>query len=153
MATRRRAEEAVAHLGRLASAGVISSTLRAALEADVWRTDPREGPQTVVHRDYCPENFLVGTRGDLHVVDNEWVGLEAPGLDLARTWSRWPMPADVWRRFLAGYASTAPADPGPLRFWQIVMAAAGAAIRLAAPADDLAEPVARLRELAMASQT
>jgi aminoglycoside phosphotransferase (APT) family kinase protein len=149
--TQRRADEAIAHLRQLASAGAISSTVGAALEADIRRTDPHESPQTVVHRDYCPENFVVDGGGDLHVIDNEWIDLDAPGVDLARTWSRWPMTDETWRRLVTGYASTASIDPGPLRFWKIVMAAAGAAIRLAAPPEDLMEPIGRLHELATAA--
>ena len=51
-----------------------------------------------------------------------------------------------WRRFLAGYASAAPALPDALGFWLIVMAARSARIRLDGPADALALPLRRLRE-------
>ena len=34
------------------------------------------------------------------MIDNEWLGVDAAGVDLGRSWSRWPLPDAAWRRFL-----------------------------------------------------
>ena len=86
--------------------------------------------------------------GKLYLIDNEWLGVDAAGVDLGRSWSRWPLPDAAWQVFLIGYASTAPEPPAALRFWQIAMAARGASLRLEGPAEALALPLARLGELA-----
>ena len=143
-----RRERAVRQLGMLTDAAVISHALSDALQRDLSRTDPRDTAHTIVHLDYCPENVVRDPNGGLHVIDNEWITVDGPGLDLGRVYTRWPMADPVWQRFLTGYRTTAPFDPGPLRFWMIVMAVAGAAIRQEQPGARLAEPVARLHELA-----
>jgi aminoglycoside phosphotransferase (APT) family kinase protein len=148
VSTRERRERAIGRLAELAESGVVTTELVGALGAELRQCDPGESPRTVVHRDYCPENIVVDPGGRLHVVDNEWLDVDAPGVDLGRTYSRWPMPDDVWKRFLRGYQTTAPFPPGPLRFWMILMAAAGATVRLRKPAAELAVPLARLHELA-----
>jgi Ser/Thr protein kinase RdoA (MazF antagonist) len=148
ISTRERRERAIFQLTTLAESGVISAELAETLHADLLRRDPATAAQTVVHLDYCPENLVVDPGGRLHVVDNEWLRIDAPGVDLGRTYSRWLVPEDVWTRFMRGYSTTAPFDPGPLRFWLIAMAAAGAIIRLKKSPAELAVPLARLHELA-----
>jgi Ser/Thr protein kinase RdoA (MazF antagonist) len=147
-ATRGRRDRAAEQLATLAESGVISADLSQALQVELLRADPGEAQQTMVHLDYCPENLVVDPGGGLHVVDNEWIRIDASGLDLGRTYARWPMTADVWERFLRGYLTTAPFNPGPLRFWMIVMAAAGAMIRRQKSFAELASPLARLHQLA-----
>jgi Ser/Thr protein kinase RdoA (MazF antagonist) len=147
-ATRGRRDRAVEQLATLAASGVIEVDLSQVLRAELLRTDPGEAPQTMVHLDYCPENLVIDATGRLHVVDNEWIGIDAAGLDLGRTYARWPMTADVWERFLSGYLTTAPFDPRPLRFWMIIMAVAGVMIRRQRSVGELADPLARLRQLA-----
>lgn len=149
--TRGRATRAIEQLAYLSSLGVVSDGLATALAAEVTDTDPGDAHQTIVHRDFCPENLVVDRDDAIHVIDNEWITIDAPGVDLGRTYSRWPLPAVAWESFLRGYRGAAPFDPGPLRFWLIVMAAAGAAIRIGDSPSTLAEPVARLRELAPTS--
>ena len=102
----------------------------------------------LVHRDFCPENLVIDSAGELHVIDNEWLAIDAAGVDLGRTWSRWALPTTSWRVFSSGYAAAAPEAPAALRFWLIAMAARGACVRLEASLEALALPLARLRELA-----
>jgi hypothetical protein len=81
----------------------------------------------------------------LRVIDNEWFAVAPSGLDLGRTFCRWPMSEGTWRRFLAAYRSAAPADPGPLAFWKIVGALASAHIRLQQDPERLEVPLGVLR--------
>ena len=149
VSTRDRRERALVQLTQLEAAGAVDGDLGERLRTSLLRHDPQTAPQAIVHMDYCPENLVEDPSGRLHAIDNEWLRYDAPGLDLGRTYSRWPMSADVWRRFLDGYAATSPFAPRALPFWQIVMAAAGAVVRLHKSAAALAVPVARLRELAV----
>ena len=128
--TRERSERADEQLDRLEESGLISAGTCKGLQLELLRTDPGETVQTMVHLDYCPENLVVDSTAGLHVIDNEWIRIGPPGQARGRTISRWPMSDEVWQRFLRGYFTTAPVDPGPLSFWMIVMAAAGAIIRL-----------------------
>ena len=148
VSTHERRERAEGDLLRLASAGVLSADAGGALRDELARRDPGSAPATLVHRDFCPENLVSDPAGRLHVIDNEWLSVDAAGVDLGRTWSRWPVPEAAWQVFLSGYTSTAPAEPAALRFWLIAMAARGASIRLTRSAEALALPLARLRELA-----
>jgi hypothetical protein len=144
-----RCQTAIDQLRQLGDAGLVTAEARDALQQQLRELAPRRAPMTVVHMDYCPENLVIDALGGLHVIDNEWIRVDAPGLDLGRTYSRWPMTESVWTRFLGGYLTTAPFDPGPLRFWMIVMAAAGATIRLQKSPAEQAAPLARLRQLAV----
>jgi hypothetical protein len=146
IATRARRAAAEAALARLTAAGILATAAAATLIGELERCDPGSAPRTIVHRDYCPENFVLDPEGDLHVVDNEWFAIDAPAADLARTYVRWPLAADDWRRVLCGYAAVA-GDPGPLRFWILAAAALGTAIRLQGSAAERAVPLGRLCEL------
>jgi len=150
VSTRERRERAQADLLQLASAGVLPADLGVALTDELASRDPGSATAALVHFDFCPENLVVDAAGQLHVIDNEWLRVDAAGIDLGRTWSRWPLPEAAWRRFLRGYTSSALAEPAALRFWLIAMAARGASIRLTRSAEALALPLARLRELASA---
>lgn len=57
------------------------------------------------HGDFAPENLVLDASGAVRVVDNEAVQLGILDLDLARVWSRWPMPPASWGRFLVAYGS------------------------------------------------
>jgi Ser/Thr protein kinase RdoA (MazF antagonist) len=148
VSTRERRERAQADLAQLVSAGALRPEICEALRGEIARRDPGNAPAALVHLDFCPENLVVDAAGRLHVIDNEWLCVDAAGVDLGRTWSRWPLADVAWQAFLSGYRSTAPAEPEALRFWLIAMAARGASIRLARPAETLAVPLARLGELA-----
>jgi len=145
---RERRDRALEDLARLSSAGVLPADAGLALQRELARRDPGSAPAVLVHRDFCPENLVTDAAGELHLIDNEWLGVDAAGVDLGRTWSRWPVTDLAWQDFLNGYAGAAPEPPSALRFWQIAMAARGASLRLEGPADALALPLARLRELA-----
>jgi aminoglycoside phosphotransferase len=145
--TAERASRARADLAELAAAGALTGSAAERLLGELAGSDPGSAPVVLVHRDYCPENLVEDRDGRLHAVDNEWLGLDAAGVDLGRTWSRWAAPADAWQRFLGGYAATAPHRPEALRFWLIAMAARSAMLRLSSgSASGLA--FLRLRELA-----
>ena len=92
--------------------------------------------------------MVIDAGGRLHVVDNEWLTVAPAGLDLGHTFSRWPMSADAWGRFLHAYRSASPGDPGPLAFWKIVAALTSARIRLAKAPARLAVPLGLLRRFA-----
>jgi Ser/Thr protein kinase RdoA (MazF antagonist) len=154
-ASAERAERARADLAELARSGRLpggeagARRLRELLDAAAPAA-VAAARSVLVHRDFCPENIVLDRAGRLHVVDHEWLGLDAAGVDLGRTWSRWDATDDAWQRFLRGYAATAPrardgaagAPPG-LRFWLVAMAARGARVN---PRREL--PLRRLRELA-----
>jgi Ser/Thr protein kinase RdoA (MazF antagonist) len=145
--TAERASRAHADLGELAAAGALPGATAESLRRELAGAEPGRAPVVLVHRDYCPENLVEDRAGRLIAVDNEWLGLDAAGVDLGRTFSRWAAPADAWQRFLRGYTTTAPRAPEALRFWLIAMAARSARLRLASgSASGLA--LARLRELA-----
>ncbi|MGI9592887.1 MAG: phosphotransferase [Myxococcota bacterium] len=148
VSTRERRERAGADLDDLADARVLPASLLEALRRRLAEEDPGTAPAVPVHRDFCPENVVEDPGGGLHLIDNEWLGLDAAGVDLGRTHSRWPVSEAGWREFLAGYASTAPALPDALGFWLVMMAARSARVRLDGPAEALALPLARLREAA-----
>lgn len=67
--------------------------------------DPGRALYGIVHGDFCAENFVIDGDSRLRVVDNEGLEVGPLALDLARVWSRWPMPAAAWDRFLEAYRS------------------------------------------------
>jgi hypothetical protein len=148
VSTRERRERAQGDLLRLCADGGLAADDARLLEAELARGDPGSARTALVHLDFCPENLVIDPAGSLHLIDNEWLCLDAAGVDLGRSWSRWPLPDAAWQRFLHGYARTAPEAPAALRFWLIAMAARSASIRLAGPEEGLALPLARLRALA-----
>ncbi|HEY7923295.1 MAG TPA: phosphotransferase, partial [Vicinamibacteria bacterium] len=148
ISSRERRERAEGDLLRLGSDGVIAADAAASLREELARRDPGSAPAVLVHLDFCPENLVVDPAGRLHLIDNEWLCIEAAGVDLGRTWSRWPISDAAWQAFSSGYAGAAPEPPEALRFWLIAMAARSASVRLAGPGEAPLLPLARLRELA-----
>ncbi|MEB2343487.1 MAG: phosphotransferase [Deltaproteobacteria bacterium] len=144
VATGRWRDEATRNLARLAEAGVLAAGPHERLAARLADADPGRVSLVLAHRDFCPENMVVDAAGDLRVIDNEWLEPQPAGIDLARTRSRWPMPAGSWRRFLDAYRGCAPADPGPLGFWEIVVLAGTARVRLRRSAAHAATALAGL---------
>jgi aminoglycoside phosphotransferase (APT) family kinase protein len=114
------------------------------------RLDPHQTTHGLVHFDFCGENMVIDRAGRLRVVDNERIGLDAIGFDLARAWYRWALPAPAWEDFYSAYAARLPfSDPlDSLRFWQIVAAARAASLRLRAYPERADVPIACLRALA-----
>jgi hypothetical protein len=93
---------------------------------------------------------VVDTVGRLRVVDNERIGLDALGFDLARTWYRWGLAASDWEHFYAAYAAQLRCDHDPqtLRFWRLVAVARAAALRLRVAPERAAAPLDCLQALA-----
>jgi aminoglycoside phosphotransferase (APT) family kinase protein len=123
----------------------------AAIAALLGELDPGSFRPVLVHRDYCPENFVIDPAGGLHVIDNEWFEAGAAGFDLARAFSRWPMEEAVRSRFLDGYSRLSEVPAG-LRFWTVVESLSSARVyRQFAP--PRAEPfLETLRRLARADR-
>jgi aminoglycoside phosphotransferase (APT) family kinase protein len=92
-------------LARLVREGRLAADTAARLEAAALERDPGRSLHGVVHGDFCPENFVIDRGSLLRVVDNEGIEIAPLALDLARVWSRWPMPEAAWDRFLAAYRS------------------------------------------------
>jgi hypothetical protein len=150
VSTAERRGQALADLARLVSAGLLPAAGAERLRGRLASGDPGSAPAVLVHRDFCPENLVMDPDGGLHLIDNEWLGVDAAGVDLGRSFARWPLSEAGWQSFLAGYAGEAPAPPEAVPFWLIALAARSACVRLSAPAEALALPLARLAELASA---
>ena len=71
----------------------------------IVRNTPERPIHGIVHGDFAPENLVIDAAGALHAIDNEVVRIGILDLDLARTWSRWPMAGPTWVAFLAAYAA------------------------------------------------
>jgi hypothetical protein len=113
----------------LVGGGALSEAEAGSLLAELAASDPRSFSPALIHRDFCRENFVVDERGGLVVVDNEWFEIGAPGLDLGRTFHRWPMSRAAWERFLDAYEAAHEPVPA-LRFWMIAAALWGARVYL-----------------------
>lgn len=135
-------------LDRLAAAGALAAADAARLCAALRRDDPHVEPAARIHLDFCADNMIVDAHGLLAVIDNEQLEIASAGLDLARTFCRWPLPPDAWERFGAGYRAAAPAVPGAGGFWRIVAAAVGARVYLERGAPLLAGALTILRRAA-----
>jgi Ser/Thr protein kinase RdoA (MazF antagonist) len=120
--------------------------IRGALE----RLDPGQAVFGLVHTDLCGENMVVDRAGRLRVVDNERVGIDALGFDVARTWYRWALPAPAWERLRSTYAVRAPfAEPlETFDFWSVVTIVHSAALRLQKDRTRAHVPLDRLRRMA-----
>jgi thiamine kinase-like enzyme len=115
-------------LERLVASGALGEHDARALRVEVARRDPRYAAAVLVHLDFCAENMLIDREGRLRVVDNELVAVRPGGLDLGRTFHRWPMPRERWARFFASYRRASGAAPEPTGFWRIVAALTGARV-------------------------
>jgi len=143
-------DEAEAGLRQILAAGGLdeqdASLIRGALE----RLDPGQAIFGLVHTDLCGENVVVDRAGRLRVVDNERVGIDALGFDVARTWYRWALPTPAWERLRSTYAARAPfAEPlETFGFWSVVAVAHSAALRLRKDRARAHVPLDRLRRMA-----
>ena len=79
------------------------------------------------------------------MIDNEWLAVAPPGLDLGRTRSRWPMSADRWAAFVTAYRAVRAIDDDALRFWSIVAAAWSVHLRRGGQQDAVELPLELLR--------
>lgn len=120
--------------------------IRGALE----RRDPKQAVVGLVHTDFCGENMVIDREDRLRVVDNERVGIDALGYDLARTWYRWALPSPAWDRFRSAYTARIPfTDPvETLDFWSVVVLAQSAALRLRQDQARAHMPLSYLRQMA-----
>jgi Ser/Thr protein kinase RdoA (MazF antagonist) len=132
----------------LAQATALAAAEVRALGAELARRDPGSASTALLHKDFCAENMLLDGRGRLRVIDNEQLEIGPAGFDLGRTFHRWPMPPDVWARFVRGYRSTAPEDPGATGFWRLVAALVGARVFFERMPERLDASVALLRRMA-----
>ena len=108
-------------LATLVREGRLASDTAERLEAAARELDPGRSLHGVVHGDFCFENLVIDGDSRLRVVDNEGIEVASLALDLARVWSRWPMPEPAWDRFLAAYRSAggSHAEAEDLLVWKI----------------------------------
>lgn len=100
----------------------------------------------LVHGDFCAENMVLRTPGNVCVIDSEKLSIDAYDHDLARTWYRWPMTAAQREAYYDGY-NRHRSSADFLRhfcYWAIVVFANSAAFRLRAGAGD---PQVAIQEL------
>jgi Ser/Thr protein kinase RdoA (MazF antagonist) len=148
VSTRRWAEGAESDLATLTSARALGPDEAARLRAEVRRRDPRSARAALIHLDFCAENMLIDPHGKLRIIDNELLGINPAGLDLGRTFHRWPMPEAAWHRFLRGYRSSAPREPEAIGFWKISAALTGTRVFLQRMPERVDASVALLRRFA-----
>jgi hypothetical protein len=141
-------ERTKADLEILVEGGKLGLRELARLDAELDRWDPGTARLACVHQDFCAENMMIDAGGRLRVIDNEWLAIDPAGVDLGRTFIRWPMSEGAWERFLRAYRSATRVDPGPLPFWKIVAALWTARIRLNQAPERLAGPLGLLRRFA-----
>lgn len=129
LSTSERRTHAISNLEILCNAALLTPSEAAALRAEIARRDPGTTGTVLMHMDFCAENMLIDARGDLRVIDNELLSIGPAGLDLGRTFDRWPMSEAAWASFCRGYRSSAPAKPEAVGFWKIYAALLGARVR------------------------
>ncbi len=106
-------------LETILAAGLIEAGVAARLGKTIASLEGRPTRMGLVHRDFCPENLILGPDADLWVIDNEWMCVGPIAFDLGRTFHRWPMEPEAWDRFLAAYVNVA-GEPHDLEPWMQV---------------------------------
>jgi aminoglycoside phosphotransferase len=149
--TARHREIAEAGLQQVVAAGALDPRGAEALSRRMRRLDPGKAINGLVHFDFCGENIVVDRAGDLRVVDNDRMGVDALGFDLARAWYRWALPDAEWQHLQSAYAACLPfSEPvHTLPFWRLVTLARAAALRLRTCPDWAGAPIDGLRRLSM----
>ena len=113
------------------------------------RFAPAQASYGLCHNDFCGENLVLRADGRPCVVDNETVGFGMYEYDLARMWYRWPIGAERWCAFVAGYAERS--DPRPflshLPYWVVRVLVDSAHLRLSLGEQAAQVPLRRLSEL------
>jgi hypothetical protein len=142
----RRAER---HLARLVAAGVVHDAERRLIARSLARFAPEHALAGVTHDDFCAENLVEDRCGRVLAVDNEHMRIGFLAFDLARTWSRWPMPVEAWERFQDRYCSwCGPVDREMVPFWRVAAVLSSAYVRLTRlDGARLEAPLDKLREL------
>ena len=94
-------------LAQLVAAGALAHTEADDLDQALAQRLPARPDAGIVQGDFAPENLLLDATGRVRVIDNEGVRVGVLDLDLARSWSRWPMADSRWQAFLEAYAAAA----------------------------------------------
>jgi hypothetical protein len=144
-----------AQLIELVDGGLISAAERHAWYAAAETHAPARAPTGIIHRDLCAENLVRRACGALCVVDIETLTLGCYDYDLARTWYRWPLPAEQRVGFFETYAAAHAPARDALRhfpFWAICSMAMSATLRRRRDPAGAAAPLQRLRALVGALQ-
>lgn len=139
----------VSRLKLIRTAGILNDATVEKLCAVMAANDPGRGRCGLTHHDFCGENMVVDHAGTLRIIDNERTRLDAFALDIARTWYRWGLRGDAWKRFhdayvVAGGKEDAFAN-GP--FWRIAGVTVSAWIRFRAAHPGLDIPLEELKRL------
>lgn len=79
------------HLADLVEHAVLDSTLAQNLFTAACQAQPTHFEAGLIHGDFCAENMVVASNGDIVVIDNESLRVGELDYDIARCWSRWPM--------------------------------------------------------------
>jgi len=112
------------------------------------RFAPARTSSGLCHGEFCGENIVIRPDGSPCVIDNETIALGFHDYDLARTWYRWPLGAERWGEFLAGYAKAR--DPGPFLshfpYWAVRVLVDAFRVLGRRGERDAQEPRGRLRE-------
>ncbi len=140
------ADRLQANLSLLVARGALSAELRDLALARARESRPAGRPPAgLVHCDVCPENLIVGDDGELTMIDNENLTIDALPFDLARTSYRWPLRGAA-EAFWQGYRRTG--DPTPFQkhrdYWMIQALAEAAAFRVAGQTTGARVPLAAL---------
>lgn len=113
------------------------------------RSAPSSYAVGFVHRDFCAENLVRRPSGDVCVIDNETLAIDAYDYDLGRTWYRWPM--TPWQReaYLDGYQCYRSAKDflAYFPYWGIAAVVGAAVFRVQKQIDAASLPISKLRVL------
>lgn len=141
--------EAERRLCEICAVGALDEPDASLIRDALRRLDPKRAIFGLVHTDFCGENMVVDRTGRLRVVDNERVGVDALGFDVARTWYRWALPQPAWERFRSVYAArvqlTEPLET--VGFWRLVAVVHSAALRLQVDRARVHVPLDCLRQI------
>jgi aminoglycoside phosphotransferase (APT) family kinase protein len=131
-ANREQSEAVIRELEILVRAKQAEASWADALTHSLHRTLPAQSLHGIVHGDFCAENLVIDTEGELRIVDNEALRVDCLDSDLARVWVRWPMPEDTWRTFVGSYRKQRPdaAEGSGLLAWQCRQLIASASWRV-----------------------
>lgn len=92
-----------AHLAALVGQGVLASSAAARILELAHRTRPSRFEAGLIHGDFCIDNMVLDSAGELVLIDNESMCVGPLDFDIARTWCRWPMTDATRAAFTAGY--------------------------------------------------
>jgi hypothetical protein len=109
----------------LTAAGVLHPGDARGVTEIVERGLPVTAAWGLMHGDLCGANLVVRPGGDLVSIDNEHIRRGFLEFDLARTWYRWPLPADAEGEFACRYTGEIAGSAGStarVRAWRAVAA-------------------------------